>query len=65
MFCVVETNEDEILKCTAVPKSWVINNNTLLWPTTTKELKARKNNIPPQKNWDKMDCRIIFKNIGK
>lgn len=65
MFNVVETIEDGIPKCTAVPKSWVMNNKTLLWPHTTKELKSRKDAISPKPSWEKMACRVLYKNIGK
>lgn len=64
MFCVVETLEDSVLKCTAVPQCWVINNKTLLWPNSTKELKCRKNNISPKDDWERIDCTVIYKNIG-
>lgn len=64
MFCIVETIEDGVKKCTAVPKCWVANKKFLLWPNTTKELKRRKDCIQPSPEWEKINCRILFDNIG-
>lgn len=64
MFSVVETIEEDQLKCTAVPKSWV-KDNKLLWTNTPSEVRGRKIGIPSQQNWSKISCRILYDNIGK
>ncbi|XP_055920265.1 uncharacterized protein LOC129951926 [Eupeodes corollae] len=64
MFCVVETIEDGAKLVTAVPKTWVHDECTLLWPPTRKEsVLGRKNCTDPQPQWQRMACRIIFDDI--
>lgn len=66
MFYIVETIEDGAKLVTAVPKTWVHDECTLLWPPTRKEsVLGRKNCTDPQPQWQRMACRIIFDDIGK
>lgn len=66
MFCVVETIEDGAKLVTAVPKSWVHDGSTLLWPPTRKEcVLGRKNCMEPLPQWQRMSCKIIFDDIGE
>lgn len=64
MYCTVETIEDGIRQCMAVPKTWVIN-NVLYYPKTKSELiSARKIRSKPEANWNLMECKVLSNNIG-
>lgn len=63
MFCIVETVEDNVICCQAVPKSW-LQNDELRWPP---EKVLRKNGIrkqvPPEDSWQRMPFRMLKDNI--
>lgn len=65
MFCVVETQEESGLQCVAVPKSWIVDDNTLLWPILPTDLKGRKMGIPPKNDWKSINCRILYRDLSK
>lgn len=68
-FCIIETLEPVGAKlkrfCQTVPESWVYN-NVLSWPPNDLlQKKTIQNEIPPQKTWKKMACKVLRRNISK
>lgn len=64
MWCVVESNEEGSKFVIAVPSSWIINNNILLWPPkNVSTFAARKHCFTPLQT--QYECRILQHDIGK
>lgn len=66
MWCVIESLENNSKMVIAVPKTWVFNEEVLLWPPKhVSTSSARKNCLKPGLNWSEYNCRVLVDNISE
>lgn len=66
MFSIVETIEDGVKLCQAVPSNWLADGK-LYWPNLSGVAltAAIKQQIPHEESWNTFKYREIFSDIGE